>query len=81
MKATIKQAESNERNLSISFRSYGHWRIECDYYGKRISCITTDSIAIDDFNSEFDEKDEDGFNRRLQGYTSLCSEIIRKNKI
>ena len=80
MKATIKQAENNEKNLSIQQKGYGHWKIECDYYGERISTVTTNSISIDDFRSEFGEKDEDNCNRRLTGYVSLCEEIIRKNK-
>ena len=80
MKATIKQAESNERNLSIRMTSYGHWKIECDFRNKRISTVTTNSSAIDDFNSEFGEKDCCGYNRRKQGYESLINEIIRKNE-
>lgn len=76
MKATIKQAEQNERNLSIKMTSYGHWKIECEYRGKRISTVTTNSIAIDNFNAEFDEK-MDGRNRRKEGYQDLISEIIR----
>ena len=79
MKATINQAEKNERGLSIVFRSYGHWRIECTYKGQRISTVTTNSIEVDNFNSEFGEKDIDGFNRTLRGYTSLCQEIINAN--
>jgi hypothetical protein len=78
MKATIEQAENNERFLTISKTGYGHWRIECDYRGKTISTITTNSMAIDDFNSEFGEKKQ-GKNRRLMGYIDLCEEIISSN--
>ena len=34
MKATIKQAENNDRNLTISLSGYGHWKISCDYRKK-----------------------------------------------
>lgn len=78
MKATIKQAENNERNLTIRQTGYGHWRISMDYRGKTISTVTTNSTAIDNFNSEFGEK-IDGCNRRKSGYESLCNEIIRAN--
>lgn len=56
MTATIKQAENNEINLSIRMTGYGHWKIECDYRNKRISATTTNSIAVDNFNSEFGVK-------------------------
>ena len=78
MKATISQAESNARNLEIRMTGYGHWRITCDYQGRRIGATTTNSIAVDDFNSEFGEK-QDGCNRRKSGYESLVNEIIRAN--
>lgn len=79
MKATISQAEQNERNLSIRMTGYGHWKVECDFRGKRISTTTTNSIAVDNFNSEFGEKQE-GRNRRKEGYEDLINEIIRENE-
>lgn len=79
MKATISQAERNDRNLEIRMTGYGHWRISCEYRGKNISTVTTNSSAVDDFNSEFGETDHYGCNRRKQGYERLCSEIIRAN--
>lgn len=78
MKATIKEASQNKRNLHIVFRGYGHWRVFMDYRGKRISTITTNSEAVDNFNSDIDEK-KDGQNRIKLGYEHLCHEIIRKN--
>lgn len=78
MKATIKQAENNERNLTIKMAGYGHWRVSMDYRGKTISTVTTNSMAVDDFNSEFGEK-KHGYNRRKSGYEALCNEIIRAN--
>lgn len=78
MKATITQAENNDRNLTIKMTGYGHWRVSMDYRGKTISTVTTNSSAIDDFNSEFGDK-MDGCNRRKAGYEALCNEIIREN--
>lgn len=78
MKSTIKQAERNERNLHITFRGHGHWRVFMDYRGKRISATTNNSEAVDNFNSDIEEK-KDGKNRRKLGYDHLCNEIIRKN--
>jgi hypothetical protein len=78
MKATIKQAEQNQRNLSIMSTGRGHYRIECDYRGKTIYTVTTNTMAIDNFNSEMGEK-IDGRNRIKEGYENLCNEIIRKN--
>lgn len=79
MNTTIKQAENNERNLTIKTAGYGHWRVSMDYRGKTISTVTTNSMAVDDFNSEFGEK-RDGCNRRKSGYGSLCNEIIHANR-
>ena len=85
MKATIKEAENNEKNLTVKMTGYGHWRIECDYRSKRISTVTTNSIAVDDWNSEQGETARSykgkgrGYNRNLMGYLSLCTEIINAN--
>jgi hypothetical protein len=80
MKATIKQARNNDRNLKVLISGQGHWRIKCDYRGKEISCITTNSIDVDNWNSEEWETDKDGKNMIKQGYENLCSEIIYANK-
>ena len=82
MKASIKDAYFNKHNLSILPSGYGHWRIECDYRGKRIGCVTTDSEAIDDYRSDGDEK-RYGCNRMKMGYETLVNKIIdyyNKNK-
>lgn len=78
MKATIEQAIRNERNLTIIKTGYGHWQIECDYRGKRISTVTTDSISVDNWNSDHYERNQYG-NRRKQGYIRLCEQAIRAN--
>ena len=85
MKATIEEAERNEKNLTVIFSGYGHWKISCDYRGKRISTITTNSIGVDNWNSERGETQQNWrkkgrpINRNLAGYCDLCSEIINKN--
>lgn len=79
MKATIAQAEYNERNLDIQQTGYGHWRVTMDYRGKRIGAVTTNSAAVDNFRSEQGERDNSGRNRIKAGYEDLCNEIIRGN--
>jgi len=74
MKATTKQAVNNERNLELRFSGHGHYKISCDYYGKRISCITTNMPAVDNFRSYYDEP-----KKIREGYNSLVNEIIRNN--
>lgn len=80
MKATIDQAETNERRLSLVKTGYGHWKISMRYKNKEIGCTTTNSMAVDDFKSELGEVDSFGANRIKKGYIALCEEIIRKNE-
>jgi hypothetical protein len=68
-----------KHDLRILPAGYGHWKIQTTYRGKVISCTTTDSMAIDDFNSEPDEKDGRQLRHR-RGYNSLRDECIQKNK-
>jgi len=79
MKATLKQAQRNERNLSVMKTGYGHWKITCDYRGKRISTTTTDSESVDLWNSDRAERNCQGYSM-LRGYSTLCAEIVRANK-
>ena len=76
MKATIREAERNERSLRIYPKGSGHFIISCYYRGKNISTITTNTIAIDDFFSNYGDK-KDGCNRIKLGYEALINEIIR----
>lgn len=59
--------------IYIQFHSYGHWKISTEHYGKKISCITTNSRAVDDY-----EDDDEHISAR--GLKSLRSEIIESNK-
>lgn len=75
---TLKDAENNTKNLRIQQTGYGHWKICCDYRGKQICTTTTDSMAIDDYRSEYGEKDGREY-RQKRGYTALVNQIIRDN--
>lgn len=77
---TIRQAENNDKDLRVEQSGYGHWKISCLYRGKRIHAITTDSMAIDDWKSDYGEKDGRE-NRKLRGYATLISQIYRGNYI
>lgn len=70
---------SNIPYIIIQKTSYGHWRISTDYYGKEISCITTNSIAIDNYNSEDDERKGRKLRRKM-GAADLRNEIISYHK-
>lgn len=77
MRTTIKDAVTNKHNLEIRQTGYGHWRISCDYRNKRISTITTDSMAIDDYRSDIYEI-KDRRNRHASGYGTLINYIVNK---
>jgi len=79
MNATHTQAARNHRNLTVSKTGYGHWRITCTYYGKRISTVTTDSVSVDNYHSDEYDRNREGY-RILNGYKSLCSQIINAHK-
>jgi hypothetical protein len=57
------------KNLTIQFKSYGHWQISTCYYGKSRYCISTNSKAID--------RARDGIKAAEK---ELRNEIIRKYK-
>ena len=69
----------NLNNLSVAVSGHGHYKIYTTYYGREISCTTSNMPAIDDFKSEEGEKDGREL-RQLRGYKSLRAECIRKNK-
>ena len=67
------------KTISIKKTGYGHWLISMEYRRKTISTTTTNSMAVDDFNSDIDEKQ----GRKLRwkaGYEQLKAELILKNK-
>ena len=69
----------NYSNLSLTPSGHGHYRVTTNYYGKKISCITNNMPAIDDYKSYQSEKDGRELKRK-RGYITLRSEVIRKNK-
>jgi hypothetical protein len=58
-----------KNQVTIKSNGHGHYKITTNYYNKEISCITTNTIAIDDAS--------DG---KLLAIKELRKEIIRKNK-
>lgn len=72
-RSTKKDAYNNERMLEVHRTGYGTWTISCEYRGKTHTCITHNSVAVDEWYSEDDAE------RRL-GYIALCSEIARNSK-
>ena len=65
-------------DITVKFQSYGHWKISIEKYGKILSTVTTNSQAIDDYNSDPDEKIGKKF-RKKQGYQILKEEILDAN--
>lgn len=63
--------------LTITFKGYGHWKIATNYYGKEISCMNNDSLSVDDYNSEEDERDGREL-RKKRGYWNLRNQCIRE---
>lgn len=68
---------NTNRYISIEIVGYGHKKITIEYYGKEISCVTTNMHAVDDYNSEEGERDGREL-RTKRGYTALRDEVIRK---
>ena len=64
----------NKPYLRVSPSGHGHYKIESVYYNRKITCITTNMQAVDNYQSE------DGDKRIAKGYKSLRNEVIRKNK-
>lgn len=77
---TAKNKMSKSSNyIRIEHAGYGHKKITIEYYGKEISCVTTNMPAVDDYNSEEGERDGREL-RSKRGYISLRDEVIRKHK-
>jgi hypothetical protein len=69
-----KRINGVNTSLNLTPSGYGHFKVSMQYYGKTISCITSNMPAVDDYQSE------DGDRRKLKGFKTLKSEVIRKNK-
>lgn len=70
---------TKKQYIRILKTGYGHWRVTIEYYGKEISCTSTNSTAIDDYNSDPDERDGREL-RQKRGFNALRNEIIRNHK-
>lgn len=75
----MAKRKDNYYYLWVSRTGYGQYRITTRYYGKDISCHSTNAPAVDDFNSDEFEKDGREL-RRKRGYRYLRNECISKNK-
>ena len=58
----------------------GHYKVTIIYRGKQYTCTTNNMPAVDDYNS--DENERDGrYLRRKRGAADLIAECKRKNNI
>lgn len=62
----------NEKNISITTSGHGHYRIKMEVYNDIFATISTNSIAVDDYN------DWDNERRHNRGYKALYQEIMRE---
>ncbi len=68
------------RDLKITFTGYGHWEISIVFRGKEYKKVTTNSQAIDDYNS--DDLEKDGLKlRKKRGFKDLRNEVIRAHQL
>ena len=68
--------------MQITFVTHGHWRVDIySPYPRRVikSCITTDSMSVDDFKAEEWEK-YGRHNVRKMGTETLWDEAQRKSR-
>lgn len=63
------------RDLKIKHVFYGHWEISILFRGKEYKKVTTNSQAIDDYNSDDLEKDGREL-RKKRGFKDLRNEVI-----
>ena len=80
MRTSIKEAETNARELDIQDLGNGFFKITATIRNKRKFTKTTNSRAIDDWNSQEGEICERTLeNRKKRGYTELLEEIQAAN--
>lgn len=63
----------NEKNISITKTGYGHY-ITMEIYNHDFSTISTNSIAVDEYN------DWDNERRHNRGYKALYAELMAEYK-
>lgn len=65
--------------LDVKFRGYGHWRNTMLYRGKERSAITTNSQAVDRYNSNEPNTRNRFYNSPAQAWKALKQDIINGN--
>lgn len=69
------------KNISIKQTGYGHWEVSTTFRNKTIKCITTNSVAIDNYKSDLMPKQRGTFGRTArQASIELYNEIVNANK-
>lgn len=68
------------RDLKIKYIFHGHWEISIVFRGKEYKKVTTNSKAIDDYNSDDLEKDGREL-RKKRGFKDLRNEVIRAHQL
>jgi hypothetical protein len=77
---TLQQLKSSL--VSIKQTGYGHWKVTFKRYGRELSAVTTNSLAIDRISFEGHEPDRQPnlfFSTVKKAYRSLYDEVIRAN--
>lgn len=64
----------NERHISITNDLYGHYKIKMKIYNDVFVTISTNSIAVDEYN------DWDNQTRHNRGYKALYAELMSEYK-
>lgn len=66
--------------ITVSFKSYGHYKVTIEYRNKEYSCVTTNTMAVD-------RMDDDYINHGMfyvspkQALIALYNECKRKNEL
>lgn len=69
--------------ITIQKTGYGHWKVTIEYRGRRYSCTTTNSLAVDDTQLEEWERRKNtcGYSTCKQAYQALYDECKRANDL
>jgi len=66
------------KHIQIQFSGYGHWKISTTIRGKEKQTITTNSIAVDNYNSDMNDRERGAMGQtKKQAAKSLYNEIAR----